>query len=184
MRVRPLSSGATHSTAASTGKKRPKRTAGGFGFRSKRNQWTHKFCCLAERDACKIPYVEEKIKLRAAGLLEREITLERGWSASLLHKKLSETYPKLCNGGGYEFLRTDGRSTTRLVLIPGSKTEGYSVQYLKDNLNQVTAYIRPLQNDLSWTPLGGDDDTILVSIRLTIGNSPGVFHQRVSRVVV
>jgi len=46
--------------------------------------------------------VEDKLKLRAAGLGEREITLDRGWSASLLHEKLSETYPKL-RDGGYEF---------------------------------------------------------------------------------
>ena len=170
LRFRPLSSGTTHSTAT-TGKKRAKRTAGGFGSRTKRNQWTHKFCCLAEKEACRIPSVEEKLKLRAAGLGEREITLDRGWSASLLHEKLSETYPKLRDGGGYEFLRTDGRSTTRLVLIPGSKTEGYSVQYLKDNLNQATAYIRPLQNDLSLTPLESDGGVIAVSMRLIIGNS-------------
>ena len=163
LRFRPLSSGTALSTAT-TGKKRAKKTAGGFGFRTKRNQWTHKFCCLAEKDACRIPSVEDKLKLRAAGLGEREITLDRGWSASLLHEKLSETYPKLRDGGGYEFLRTDGRSTTRLVLIPGSKTEGYSVQYLKDNLNQATAYIRPLQNDLSFTPLEGDGGLIEVSV--------------------
>ena len=164
LRFRPLSSGTALSTATATGKKRAKKTAGGFGFRTKRNQWTHKFCCLAEKDACRIPSVEDKLKLRAAGLGEREITLDRGWSASLLHEKLSETYPKLRDGGGYEFLRTDGRSTTRLVVIPCSKTEGYSVQYLKDNLNQATAYIRPLQNDLSFTPLEGDGGLIEVSV--------------------
>ena len=167
IRFRPLSSGTAQLTA-STGKKRAKKTTGGFGFRTKRNQWTHKFCCLAEKDACKIPSVVEKLKLRAAGLGEREITLDRGWSASLLHEKLSETYPKLRDGGGYEFLRTDGRSTSRLVLIPGSKSEGYSVQYLKDNLNQATAYIRPLQNDLTFTPMEGDGDAIVVSMRLII----------------
>lgn len=72
-------------TTVSTGKKRGKRTASGFGFRaklSKRNQWTHKFCCLAEKDACKIPSVKEKFKLRAAGLGDREITLDRGWSVA------------------------------------------------------------------------------------------------------
>ena len=97
--------------------------------------------------------MEEKITLRAAGLGEKEMTLDKCWSASRLHEKLSETFPKLNDGGGYEFLRTDGRSTSRLVLIPGSKVEGYSVQYLKDNLNQATAYICPLQNDLSLSPL-------------------------------
>lgn len=127
----------------------------------RRNQWTHKFCCFAERDPFKIPSMEEKIKLRAAGLEEREITLDRGWSADLLHEKLSETYSKL-HDGGYEFLRINGRSNRRLVLIPGSKTEGYSIQCLKDNLNQATALILPLQNNLSCTPLG-DDGTILVS---------------------
>jgi len=57
---------------------------------------------LAEKDACRIPYAEDELKLRAAGLGEREITLDRGWSASLLHEKLSETHPKL-RDGGYEF---------------------------------------------------------------------------------
>ena len=36
------------------------------------------------------------------------------------------------------------------------KDRGYSVEYLKDNLNQATAYIHPLQNDLSFTALEGD----------------------------
>ena len=106
----------------------------------------------------------DELKLRAAGLGEREITLDRGWSASLLHEKLSETYPKLRDGGGYGFLRTDGRSTTWLVVIPGSKTEGYSVQYLKDNLNQATTYIHPMQNNLSFMPLEGDGNLIEVSV--------------------
>ena len=125
-------------------------------MKQKNKQWTlSQFCCLAEGD---------ELKLRAAGLGEREITLNRGWSASLLREKLSETYPKLCDGGEYEFLRTDGRSTTRLVLIPGSKTEGYSVQYLKDNLNQATAYIHPMQNNLSFMPLEDDGGLIEVSV--------------------
>lgn len=125
MRFNPLSSGA-NKTTTSTGRKRSRKTAGG-GF-AKRNQWTHKFFCLANIDACKIPTVEEKITLRAAGLGEKEMTLDKCWSASRLHEKLSETFPKLNDGGGYEFSRTDGRSTSRLVLIPGSKVEGYSVQ--------------------------------------------------------
>ena len=70
---------------------------------------------------------------------------------------------KLNDGRGYEFLRTDGRSTSRLVLIPGSKVEGYSVQYLKDNLNQATAYICPLQNDLSLSPLEDFEVGMIVS---------------------
>lgn len=44
------------------------------------------------------------------------------------------------------------------------KDRGYSVQYLKDNLNQATAYIHPLQNDLSFTPLEGDGGLIEVSV--------------------
>ena len=71
---RPLSSGTALSTAT-TGRKQAKKTAGGFAFRTKQDQWTHKFCCLAEKDACRIPSVEDKLKLRAAGLGEREITL-------------------------------------------------------------------------------------------------------------
>ena len=84
LRFRPLSSG-TALSRASTGKKRAKKATGGFGFRTKRNQWTHKFCCLAEKDACRIPSAEDELKLRAEGLAEREIMLDRGWSASLLH---------------------------------------------------------------------------------------------------
>ena len=61
-------------------------------------------------------------------------------------------------------MRNDGRSTTRLVLIPGSKAEGYSVQNLKDNLNQATASICPLQNDLSFMPLEGNGGLIEVSV--------------------
>ena len=114
----------------------------------------------------------DELKLRAAGLGEREIMLDRGWSPSLLHEKLSETYPKHCDGGGYEFLRTDGRSTTWLVLTPSSKTEGYSVQYLKDNLNQATVYIHPMQNNLSFMPLEGDGACGLIEVRVSGVASP------------
>ena len=114
----------------------------------------------------------DELKLRAAGLGEREIMLDRGWCASLLHEKLSETYPKHCDGGGYEKLRTDGRSTTWLVLTPSSKTEGYSVQYLKDNLNQATAYIHPMQNNLSFMPLEGDGACGLIEVSVSGVASP------------
>ena len=44
------------------------------------------------------------------------------------------------------------------MLIPCSKVEGYVVQFLKDNLNQATASIHTLQNDISLVPLEDNTD--------------------------
>ena len=44
------------------------------------------------------------------------------------------------------------------------KDRGYSVEYLKGNLNQATAYIHPLQNDVSFTALEGDGGLTEVSV--------------------
>ena len=53
--------------------------------------------------------------------------------------------------------------------FPFLKTEGCSVQYLKDNLNQAIAYIRPLQNDLQ-VKQQGKQQRIFVHCRTTFSS--------------
>lgn len=69
----------------------------------------------------------------------------------VITNKLMEVFPKLKEGGGFEFLKIAGSTRSRnLVLLPCPST-GYTLAYLKDPstmIGQATIYIRPLQQDL------------------------------------
>ena len=52
--------------------------------------------------------------------------------------------------GGYELLKAN--QSCMLEMIP-SPSEGYTVSYLKDVVGQGRIYIRPIQKDLSLTPV-------------------------------
>lgn len=70
----------------------------------------------------------------------------------VITNKLMEVFPKLQEGGGFEFLKIAGSTRSRnLALLPCPST-GYTIAYLKDPstmIGQATIYIRPLQQDLS-----------------------------------
>lgn len=70
---------------------------------------------------------------------------------SVISNKLMDVFPKLQEGGGFEFLKILGSTRSRnLGLLPCPRS-GYTLEYLKDPstmIGQATIYIRPLQKDL------------------------------------
>lgn len=99
------------------------------------------------------PTREEKAALFNAGLGERKITFIKSADNSLFKRKLEEVFPKLCDCGGYDLLRTVVGSKYELTGIPIPST-GYSSQQLADqsNLGQALCYVRPMQKDIDMDP--------------------------------
>ncbi len=121
----------------------------------KREAWTHRFVCLAQKDQIFAPSRDAKESLRIAGLGEKKIVLNKELCASEVMTELIKAYPKLEEGGGFELLRS-GNGLRDLVLItppPG----GYSVPFLKDSgIGQSIIYIRPIQTDLNLDSVNMD----------------------------
>lgn len=67
--------------------------------------------------------------------------------------KLMEVFPKLQEGGGFEFLKITGSTRSRNLALLQCPSTGYTIGYLKDPsamIGQATIYIRPLQQDLHF----------------------------------
>ena len=65
-----------------------------------------------------------------AGLGEQKITFDKGGKASHVHAKITEAFPALNEGGGYEILRmAEGRSKFFYVLYTGGKQRGNCTMY-------------------------------------------------------
>ena len=60
--------------------------------------------------------------------------------------EILEKFPKLKDAGGYELLRVGGRS--RLLEVIPIPPGGYTIDYLKDVVQQAKVYIRPIQANL------------------------------------
>ena len=84
-------------TLRGTSKKKSKRKPG----------WRHKFVCLARTGQNRIPLSEsEKDKLFSAGLGEKELEFPKlDTTADEFRDILYEGFPRLRDGGGYQFLK-------------------------------------------------------------------------------
>ena len=61
-------------------------------------------------------------------------------------------FPKLADGGGHELMRTKQNNNRELCVIP-FLSGGYTAEYLKSIVGQAKVCIRPIQKDLSITPV-------------------------------
>ena len=84
------------------------------------------------------------------GLGVRGLSLFQHGDNDDLHFALMEAFPQLKDGGGYELLKAN---QSRLLEVVPSPTDGYTASYLKDVVGQGKVYIRPIQRDLSLTPV-------------------------------
>lgn len=108
-------------------------------------QWSHTFMCLGKVHDQTVPSsFVEKETLAIAGLGERKIAFPAGKGCRVLVDTIEREFPKLKQGGGFEVLRSDGKSLRVIPPPPG----GYAVEYLRGTLNQVKGYIEPLQRNL------------------------------------
>ena len=85
-------------------------------------------------------------------VLEKKKIFKKNGSCSYFLETLLENYPRLRDGGGYELLRTQHRSTTRLEILHLTPAAGY-VLHLKEAIASAKIYVRPLQKDLNLEPL-------------------------------
>lgn len=85
------------------------------------------------------------------GAWRKKIIIEiKNSSFEELYNTLLEEFPLLSNVGGIELMRTGFASKSKtLEVIPtphGSTT--YSIEYLKEVLQQAKCYVRPIQRDI------------------------------------
>ena len=75
-----------------------------------------------------------------------------------IYYDLLSYFPQLRDAGGFELMRTSERGGKRLEVIAVSDS-GYNVPFLKAVVHHAKIYIRPLQNNLSLSPIKNEVDT-------------------------
>lgn len=122
--------------------------------RKKAKDVTVKFFCLASTTQHDVPSSEEKQQLLVAGLGEKKVTLPEEANANDVRLGLKETFPKLKDSGGYEFMHAKPSSRQLNVIREGEN--GYTIDFLKRFVGQGRVYIRPIQSDLDLTETSKD----------------------------
>ena len=119
-----------------------------------RETWTHEFLCLADKDTSETPSRVEKFDLQENGLGRKRIVFNRDDGPVLFNNKVLESYPKLKDTGGYEFLRSGPVPKKLIVVAPPPR--GYDVKFLRDEagVGQAVLYIRPLQRSVGSETTG------------------------------
>ena len=81
-----------------------------------------------------------------SGLGKKSLSFLEDADSDEIKLEIADKFPKLKGSGGYELLRVGARNR-KLEVIP-IPPGGYTVQYLKDVVQQAKVYIRPIQADL------------------------------------
>ena len=81
-----------------------------------------------------------------SGLGKKNLSFLEDADSDEIKLEIADKFPKLKESGGYELLRVGARNR-KLEVIP-IPPGGYTVQYLKDVVQQAKVYIRPIQADL------------------------------------
>ena len=125
--------------------------------------WKHKFYCLASVDSTQVPLKEYyKDALFRAGLREKDIQFHNlDASPEEFREVIFDAYPKLKEGGGYQFLKCVANSRNLECL---STLTMSSPVMLKKRVGNARTYIRPLQRDLDITESNDSSTMETVSI--------------------
>lgn len=121
-----------------------------FGRRGGKTVWKHS--CLAQRNQTSVPTSDsEKDDLFEAGLWEKEVHFgSLDLDAEGFKEVIINHFPKLKDGGGYQFCRCLQNSRR---LEPLSVLAHSSPSLLKQRVGNARTYIRPLQKDLDLSPM-------------------------------
>ncbi len=115
--------------------------------KSKKVAWRHRFICLAKHNQIKIPTTDsDKDALMEAGLGEKSIEFDYlDIDAEQFKDILYESFPKLCDGGGFQLCRCipNTRQLEPLTALAHS-----SPAVLKERVGNARTYVLPLQRDL------------------------------------
>ena len=107
--------------------------------------WSRECYCLAGHLHDWVPSSREKMILAANGLGIKRLDFNKDATSEDIEAIIYAAYPKLI-GLGYEFLITDRKSCTLVVIA--TPAEGMTITYLKDIVLQSKLYIRPLNGDV------------------------------------
>lgn len=118
-------------------------------------KWQHAFVCLSQVGQFIPPDTADRVRLVQAGLGERRVSCSLESSAEALHQELLSAFPRLRDGGGYEFLKLDETSRKQLSVVP-PPLGGYNPSYLRAIFLQAKIFIRPLQRNLDLTPMNDE----------------------------
>lgn len=113
----------------------------------------HAFVCLSQIGQYIPPDTADRVRLIQAALGEKRVSCSLESRGTELHEEFLSAFPRLRDGGGYEFLKLDEGSRKCLNVVT-PPTGGYNPAYLKAIFLQAKIYIRPLQKNLVLTPLG------------------------------
>ena len=111
---------------------------------------TIKLFCFASTTQEEVPTNEEKQELLVPGLGEKKMTMPADSNPSVVRERIKETFPKLVDSGGYEFLHARPSSRHLNLIVQGP--DGFTIDYLKMFVGQGRVYIRPIQSDLDLEP--------------------------------
>ena len=90
-----------------------------------------------------------------ASLGEKKITFtDIDCNGEEYRKKITESFPKLLEGGGYELLRCCNNSRSLQILSPIALTSPKST---RDLVGRSKVYIRPVQKDLDTSTSSTED---------------------------
>ena len=125
-------------------------------------KWQHVFVCLAQVGQFIPLDTADRVRLVQAGLGEKRISCALEAGAEELHQELLVAFPRLRNGGGYEFLKLDEANRKSLTVVP-PPTGGYIPVYLKAIFMEAKMFLRPLQKCLDLTPI---ENKVYVAVNL------------------
>ena len=111
-----------HQSLFGYSRKRPATRQSRPAQRVKRVPWMHTFVCLASKDACSVP--TDYSLLTANSLGKAKIHLFESSTAMEIHDAIMNTFSKLVDAGGYDFMRTTDNSKQLRVIVP--PTDGYT----------------------------------------------------------
>ncbi|XP_070581511.1 uncharacterized protein [Ptychodera flava] len=121
-------------------------------IKQKVRSWTATFLCLADRNTERAPSMPEKVILNNAGLGIKKIRFNADDDEETVLEKITsedEGFPQLKSCGGFEMMSCQV-GTKKLKVLDCS----WSVSALRKNLcGQAKIYIRPIQKNLTTTPI-------------------------------
>ena len=141
---------------------------------SKKCSWKHKFVCLSSHiQECITTKDVDKDNLFRAGLGEKEIEFhDMHLDGTEFRDLLYEAYPKLKDGGGFQFLKCAPNSRCLELL---SSTTLSSPAILKSRVGNARTYIRPIQRDLDLSFIADLPQGVSSSIMLILLNNYDCF---------
>lgn len=139
------------------GTKRPASSKNLGAKKKKLVTWTQKFVCLSDTDCVKVPNAAYMYFLEAAGPGEKKLVIpDVDCSALDLNEVVVEAFPKLIDGGGFEFLRCIP-NTRDLKLIDHNTPP----RLLKQKVGNGRLFIRPIQKHLSMESITDEQEPSL-----------------------